>query len=318
MADYGYTLFCEGNDPLRLVDAGTKAEAAGFDFLAISDHIHPWVSEHEHSPFAWSILGALAVQTERVQLATMVTCPFLRYHPAVVAQMAATTAVMSGGRFTLGLGAGERLNEHVVGRGWPPVDVRHEMLREAVEAITELWQGGYTSYDGDYLTVEDCKLFDLPDEPIDFYVGASGDQSATLAAELGGGICSVEPLPEVVSTFTGAGGDASKVWGQVPLSWHEDEATAVRLAKERFRFGLTGWKVMSELPNPSAFDAATQFIRDTDVAEQLPCGPDPERHAAAISEYLDAGYQHVAVAFVGDDVEGFLRFWQDELRPRLD
>lgn len=316
MTAYGYTLFCEGHDPRDLVRAGIEAEAAGFDDLVISDHFHPWLPEHAHSPFAWSILGALAHATERAQLATMVTCPTVRYHPAIVAQMAATVAVMSDGRFTLGLGAGERLNEHVVGRGFPAAEVRHEMLDEALDVIQALWEGNYTSHRGPHFTVEDARIFDLPPDGIDLFVAASGPESVQLSIKAGG-LCCTDPQRELVEAFTGGGGGAADTWSQIPLSWHADEQEAVRLAKERFRFGLPGWKVMSELPNPVNFDAATRFVRDDDIAEKIPCGPDPERHAEAIRQYLDAGFGHVAVAYLGDDVPGFLRFWQNELLPLL-
>jgi G6PDH family F420-dependent oxidoreductase len=316
MTAYGYTLFCEGNDPRDLVQAGIDAEAAGFDDLVISDHFHPWLPEHAHSPFAWSILGALAHATDRARLATMVTCPTVRYHPAIVAQMAATIGVMSEGRFTLGLGAGERLNEHVVGRGWPSVEVRHEMLDEAIDVIRSLWQGGYVSHRCRHFTVEDARVFDLPSKEIELFVGASGPASVELAIKAGG-LCTTDPLPDLVHTFTAAGGPAANTWTQVPLSWHESEEQAVKLARERFRFGMPGWKVMSELPNPVNFDAATQFVRDEDVAEKIPCGPDPERHVEGIKQFRDAGFEHVAVAYIGDDVPGFLRFWNDEVLPRL-
>jgi G6PDH family F420-dependent oxidoreductase len=166
MPRFGYTLYCEGNGPGDLVRQAVAAEQAGFEFAAISDHFHPWLPSQEHSPFAWSVLGAVAHATDRIELATMVTCPIMRYHPAIVAQMAATTAVLSVERFTLGLGAGERLNEHVVGAGWPPVDVRHEMLREAIVIMRRLWAGGYVTHRGDHFTVEDARVFDLPETPI--------------------------------------------------------------------------------------------------------------------------------------------------------
>src|SRR3954452_7444852 len=172
MAAFGYTLYCEGNDPLSLVRQAVAAEEAGFDFLVISDHFHPWLPEQRHSGFAWSILGAVAQATSAIKLATMVTCPIIRYHPAIIAQAAATVAVLSDGRFTLGLGAGERLNEHVVGKGWPPVDVRHEMLREAVDIIRLLWQGGYQSFRGEHFQLEDARIFDLPDDPIEIAMAA--------------------------------------------------------------------------------------------------------------------------------------------------
>jgi G6PDH family F420-dependent oxidoreductase len=173
----GYKLFAEVFSPQELVAQAVRAEEAGFDFVEISDHYHPWLFSHDHSGFAWSILGTIAAGTKRIELATGVTCPFLRYHPAIVAQAAATTALLCDGRFTLGVGAGERLNEHVVGRGWPAAGVRHEMLREALEIIRLLWSGGYRSYRGRHLTLEDARVFDLPDTPPRIAVAAGGSPS---------------------------------------------------------------------------------------------------------------------------------------------
>ena len=317
MTRFGYTLYCEGNDPRSLVEQAVAAEEAGFDFLVISDHYHPWLTDQEHSGFAWSILGAVANATSRIKLATMVTCPIIRYHPAIVAQMAATVGVLSDGRFTLGLGAGERLNEHVVGRGWPPVDVRHEMLREAIGIIRKLWGGGYVSHRGPHFTVEDARVFDLPEQPIEIFVAASGGPSARLAAEAGDGICATEPDRELVESYLDAGGREDAVWGQVVLSWDATEEGGLETAHKQFRFAAGGWKVQSELPNPINFDAATSNVEPADLAEAIPAGPDASRHAEAADEFLAAGFRNLAVAYPGTDFRGFMRFWADEVRPAL-
>jgi G6PDH family F420-dependent oxidoreductase len=261
---YGYTLFCEMNPATELLKQAQMAERAGFDFLVISDHYHPWIKEHSDSPFAWSVLGGVAATTEAIGLGTLVTCPFLRYHPAVIAQAAATIQEMSGGRFTLGLGAGERLNEHVVGLGWPPADVRHEMLRESIEAIKELWKGEYVTYRGAHITVEDARIFSMPSKAPDILVAASGEQSAGLAAELGDGLVGVEADKQLIQSFESEGGRGKRRLGQVPISWDKDESVA-RANAMRFKFGVAGWKVMSELPNPVNFDAAAATVREDDV-----------------------------------------------------
>jgi G6PDH family F420-dependent oxidoreductase len=315
MPRFGYTLYCEGNGPRELVDQAVAAERAGFDFAAISDHYHPWLPGQEHSPFAWSVLGAVAQATDRIELATMVTCPIVRYHPAIVAQMAATTAVISGGRFTLGLGAGERLNEHVVGRGWPPVDVRHDMLREAIAVIRRLWQGGYVTHRGDHFTVEDARVFDLPEAPIDLYVAAGGPRAATLAAEVDAGVCATEPEERVIGAYLEAGGEADRAWGQVVLAWAGDEEAGLADAHAQFRFAAGGWKVQSELPNPVNFAAATQTLDPTDLAGVIPAGPDPQPHADAVRAFLEQGYERIAVAYPGGDPEGFMRFFCEQVRP---
>jgi G6PDH family F420-dependent oxidoreductase len=317
MPSYGFKLMTELHGPATLLEQARQAEGAGFDFLGISDHIHPWLDSHGHSSFAWSVLGGLATTTERVELVTMVTCPIVRYHPAIVAQMAATIGVMSGGRFRLGVGAGERLNEHVVGNGWPSADVRHEMLEEAIEVLRLLWQGGFQSHRGRHFTVEDAQIYDLPEQPVPIFLAASGDASATLAGEIADGLVAIDPQASIVDTFAEAGGDRSSTWAEVAVSWHPDEAEARRIAHEKLRFSAQGWKVMAELPNPVNFEAATEVVTEEQIAESVPCGNDPKAFAEAVQEFVDAGFEHVAVMPAGDDTEGFLRFWTDEVRPLL-
>jgi G6PDH family F420-dependent oxidoreductase len=317
MPHYGFKLMTELHGPATLLEQARMAEEAGFDFLGISDHIHPWLDSHGHSSFAWSVLGALARETERAELVTMVTCPIVRYHPALVAQMAATIGVMSDGRFRLGVGTGERLNEHVVGNGWPPVDVRHEMLREAIGVLQLLWQGGFRSHRGQYFTVEDARIYDLPAEPVPVFIAASGRESAELAGELGDGLVAIDADDAIVDAYTKAGGDRSSTWTEVAVSWHADEAEARRIAHERLRFSAQGWKVMAELPNPVNFEAATKPVTEDAIAEAVPCGNDPKRFVEAITEYAAAGFEHIAVLPAGDDTEGFIRFWTDEVRPLL-
>src|SRR4051812_38860424 len=295
MAQYGFTLMCEQSDPRDLVAAAVRAEQAGFDFLVISDHFHPWLDVQGQSPFAWSVLGALAHATDRIGLATMVTCPFVRYHPAIVAQAAATIGVMSDGRFTLGLGAGEKLNEHVVGAGWPAADVRHEMLRESVDIIRDLWAGGYVTRRGEHLTVEDARIFDLPAVPPDLFIAASGGESADLAARCGGGICMTEPNRDLVEAFAAAGGNRGAVWGQQPLVWSDDVAGGREVARARFRFGVPGWKVQSELPNPVNFDAATATVTLEDVAESVVVGSSADDLISQLKAWTDAGVSNLAV-----------------------
>jgi G6PDH family F420-dependent oxidoreductase len=317
MPRYGFKLMTELHGPAALLEQARRAEDAGFDFLGISDHIHPWLDSHDHAPFAWSVLGALARETERVELVTMVTCPIIRYHPVLVAQMAATIGVMSDGRFRLGVGAGERLNEHVVGRGWPPADLRHEMLREAIEVFRLLWQDGFHSYRGEHVTVEDARIYDRPDDPVPVFVAASGGPSASLAGELGDGLVAIDADSSIIDTYAAAGGDRSSTWTEVAVSWHPDEAEARRIAHERLRFSAQGWKVMAELPNPVSFEAATEPVSEDQVAEAVPCGNDPKPFVEAIQEYADAGFEHIAVLPAGDDIEGFIRFWTEKVRPLL-
>ena len=313
---YGYKLSAEGFGPKELVRQAQLAEASGFDFVEISDHFHPWLDSQGHSPFAWTVLGAIAASTESIGLATGVTCPTVRYHPAIIAQAAATLAIVSDGRFTLGVGSGERLNEHVVGRGFPAVADRHAMLREALEIIRLLWQGGYQSYRGEYLDLEDARVFDLPDELPVIAVAAGGTDAAELAAELGDGMFGTEPKAELLRTYRDSGG-SGRTYGEVGLAWAEDEAAAVKAAFESSRWSLTGWKVMSELPNPVNFEASAQFVREEDIAAQMPCGPDAAAHLEAIREYERAGYDHIVLANNGPDPDGFMDFFGRELKPAL-
>ncbi|MGW3293473.1 TIGR03557 family F420-dependent LLM class oxidoreductase [Streptomyces xiamenensis] len=313
----GYKLAAEGYGPTELVRQAVAAEAAGFDFVEISDHFHPWLDNQGHSPFAWGVLGAIAARTERIGLATGVTCPTVRYHPAVIAQAAATLALLSEGRFTLGVGSGERLNEHVVGRGFPDsVRVRQDMLREALEIIRLLWRGGYRSYEGRYLRLEDARVFDLPPSPPVLAVAAGGEDAARMAGELGDGLFATEPRGELVRAYRNAGGNGPR-YAEVPMAWAPDESSAVRAALETSRWALTGWKVMSELPNPVNFDAAAATVREEDVLNHFACGPDPERYAEVAQPFVDAGFDHLVMQNAGPDPDGFLDFYRSALDSRL-
>jgi len=312
----GYKLATEGFAPKELIRQAVLAERAGFDFVEMSDHYHPWVEAQGHSAFTWNLLSAIAVKTERIGLATGVTCPSVRYHPAVIAQAAATLAIISDGRFTLGAGAGERLNEHVTGTGFPGIRVRHERFREALEIIRLLWQGGYRSYDGRYLKLEDARVFDLPDELPVIAVAASGPRSAKIAAELGDGLFAVEPDGALVRRWRELGGHGP-AYGEMPLAWAPDEESAVRAVLEKNSFALSGWKVMSELPNPVNFAAATATVTPDQVREAFACGPDPKRHLDVARQYADAGFDHLVAMNAGPDPDGFLEFFASELAGPL-
>jgi G6PDH family F420-dependent oxidoreductase len=312
----GFKLIAEAYGPAEIVEQAVRAEEAGFDFVEVSDHFHPWVGEHEHSGFAFGMLGAIAARTSAIGLATGVTCPFVRYHPAIVAQAAATIAILSQGRFTLGVGAGERLNEHVVGAGWPAVATRHELLREALEIIRLLWSGGYHSYDGKHLRLEDARVFDLPDDLPGIAVAAGGPDAARIAGELGDGLFVTEPRADLIAAYEEVGGDGPK-YAEVPLAWASSVDAGAESARRLFRFGLTGWKVQSELPNPVNFDAATALITPDHLRDQFGCGPDVERHLEIARPFAEAGYDHLALINAGPDMNGFFDFFTKELGPAL-
>ena len=313
---YGYKLSAEGFGPKELIRQAVAAERAGFDFVEISDHYHPWLDVQGHSPFAWNVLSAIAVRTSTLGLATGVTCPTVRYHPAIVAQAAATLAIISDDRFTLGIGAGERLNEHVVGLGFPSVRGRHERLVEALDIINLLWQGGYQSYEGKHLQLEDARVFDLPDRLPVIAVAAGGKKAAELAATHGTGLFATEARADLVGAFTGAGGTGPK-YAEVPMAWATTEQAGVDEALRTTRWALTGWKVMSELPNPVNFEAASQTVRADDIREKFAVGPGAAPYLAALQEYAAAGFDHLVLQNAGPDPDGFLDFFAKELRPEL-
>lgn len=312
----GYKLATEAFGPKEIVRQAVAAEQAGFDFVELSDHYHPWLDVQGHSAFTWSMLGTIAAKTDRIELATGVTCPYFRYHPAVIAQAAATVALLSDGRFTLGVGAGERLNEHVTGRPFPQVRQRHAMLREALEIIRLLWQGGYRSYDGKYLQLDDARVFDLPETLPVIAVAVSGPSSVKIATELGDGLFATEPKPELVEGYAKGGGTGPK-YAEVPLAWAPDEEAAVEAVLEKTRWALSGWKVMSELPNPVNFDAASATVTADDVTRQFACGPDVARHLEVAQQFVDAGFDHIVTQNAGPDPDGFLDFFARELSGPL-
>jgi len=287
LAEIGYTMMCEQRSPKDLVEDLVHAERAGFDFSVISDHSHSWLEEQGHSGYTWSILGAAANATERIPLMTYVTCPTFRYHPAVVAQKAATMGILSDGRFTLGLGAGENLNEHVVGGGWLPVDVRHEMLREAIEIIRKLFSGGYVTHHGDYFDVESAKLFDRPPDTVEIGVAVSGRSSCRIAGEQGDFVIATQPMPELMEMSREFGGEGKPGVAQIPVCWGPDETECRRLAREQFAWAMTGWKVQAELPNPINF-AATETVTEDDIAGLIPCGPSVENITEGVKQFVDA------------------------------
>ncbi|WP_306232698.1 TIGR03557 family F420-dependent LLM class oxidoreductase [Agrococcus beijingensis] len=312
----GYKLFAEDVAPNELIRRAVEAERVGFDFVEISDHFHPWLPEHQHSPFAWAILSAIAAKTLTLRLATGVTCPSIRYHPAIIAQAAATLQIISDGRFTLGVGAGERLSERIVGQGWPEVGDRHQRLREAIEIIRLLWSGGTHSYRGEFLELHDARVYDLPDALPEIVVAAGGPQAAALAAELGDGLFATDPDASLLEAWRAVGGDGPR-YGEVPTAFAPDERAGAEAAHRRFRFGPLGWKVLAELPDPTAFDQATQHVRVDDMTDAFACGPDVERHVEVFDGFREAGFDHLALMDGGPDPDAFFAFFADQLGPRL-
>jgi len=294
----------EQSGPKDLVRYAIAAERLGFDFEVSSDHYFPWLDAQGHAPHAWTLLGAVAQATERVELMTYVTCPIIRYHPAVVAQKAATLGVLSDGRFQLNVGAGENLNEHVVGERWPAVGERHDMLEEAVEIIRELLTGDRVNFTGDFFQVDSARIWDLPDDPVQIGAAVSGPESIQRFSQLVDHLVAVEPDADAIHAWDDARGHAlpeSRKIGQIPISWDPDEGAAIERAHEQFRWFAGGWKVNADLPTTEAFEAASQFVRPEDVAEQIPCGPDLDAVVEAASAYWEAGFTDLAIVQVGDE-----------------
>ncbi len=318
MTKFGYTLMCEQSGPRELVRDAARAEQAGFDFEVMSDHYFPWLDSQGHAPNAWATLGAVAHATHRVELMTYVTCPTVRYHPAVVAQQAATVGLLSEGRFTLGLGAGENLNEHVVARGWPPANIRHEMLTEAVEIIRELFAGEYVNYRGDHFRVDSAKLWDVAPQPPRIGIAVSGANSCLLAGQHADAMIAVEPDAELGEQFDAAGGQGKPRIGQIPISWDPSKAAAIDRAHDQFRWFGGGWKVNAEIPGTAGFAAASQFVRPDDVADAISCGPDPADHVKAVQTFVDAGFTDIAIVQIGGETQpAFLDWAETEFLPAL-
>lgn len=298
---FGYTLMTEQSGPRQLVDYAVAAEEAGFDFEVSSDHYSPWLMSQGHAPYAWTVLGAVAQATSRVELATYVTCPIIRYHPAVVAQKAATLQLLSEGRFLLGLGSGENLNEHITGEGWPPVAQRQDMLVEAATVIRELFSGELVTWEGDYFRVDSARLWDAPDGGVPIGIAVSGEKSVSRFAPLADHLIAVEPDDEVIKAWDQEKGESSRKIGQIPICWDPDEERAIERAHQQFRWFGGGWAVNADLPTPAGFEGASQFVRPEDVAEQIPCGPDLDKIVEAAQPFQQAGFTDLAFVQVGDE-----------------
>jgi len=314
MVSIGYFLACEEFGPRELVRQAKVAEQAGFERLWISDHYHPWNDQQGHSPFVWSVIGALSEATP-LPVTTAVTCPTVRLHPAVIAQAAATAAVQHEGRFVLGVGSGEALNEHILGDRWPQADQRLAMLEEAVELIRALHRGGDVTYRGTHYTVENARVYTLPDEPVPVYVSGFGPKAARLAGRIGDGYISTIPNAELLNTFREAGGQNRPAQAGFKVCHAATEEEGVATAHRLWPNMQLPGELSQILPTPRHFEQASELVTKEMMAGTLPCGPDPERYVEAMRPYLDAGFDELYVQQIGPRQDEFFRFWEREVRP---
>lgn len=313
--EIGYTLSSEERQPQELIRNAQMAEASGFIFALISDHFHPWTDRQGSAPFVWSVLGAVAVTTKTLRVGTGVTCPIMRYHPAIVAQASATIGCLMPSRFFLGVGSGESLNEHVTGQAWPPPEMRQDMLEEAVDVLRTLHGGGERSHHGTYFEVYDARIYNLPKSPVPIFIAAGGKEADKLAARTGDGLICSAPSGETVDAFDGAGGAGKPRLGQLTVCWAKSEQEGLRPAHEYWPVaGLSG-QFKNELPRPAYLEQACKSVSPDAIRKEVVCGPDPQRHLEAIAGFVKAGFDHVYVHQVGPEQEGFIRFYEREILP---
>jgi G6PDH family F420-dependent oxidoreductase len=314
----GFWISSEEHGPKEMIRAAQRAEAVGFPYVQVSDHFHPWTDRQGQSPFVWSVIAGIAATTKTLTVGTGVTCPIIRTHPAIVAQAVATSAVMLDGRFFLGVGTGENLNEHITGAAWPALATRRAMLEEAIALMRLLFRGGERSFHGRFFTLDHARLYTLPREAPPIYVASGGPKSAALAARAGDGLIATSPDNELVATYDAAGGAGKPAYIEVQACWGTDADAARRLAHELWRLSGLGGQLVQELRRPADFEAATAPVTLETSTEHTPVGPDVEPYVAAVKRCVDAGFDHIGLHQIGPDQDGFLRFWERELSPALE
>lgn len=311
----GIGLSAEEHGPTTLVEHARAAHDLGFDDFAVTDHYHPWIDEQGHSPFVWSVLGALST-LDGVRLGTAVTCPTMRIHPAVIAQAAATAAVMADGRFWLGIGSGENLNEHILGDRWPPAPERLSMLEESIEVLRLLWSGGEQSFDGNHYVVEDARIYDLPDEPTPIMMSAFGPVATRIAAAHADGLVITSPDADTIATYREHGGRGDVI-ALAKVCWDDDEERARSTYYRLWPTSGVPGQLSQDLRTPSLFEQAIGTVREDDAVGDTPVGPDPEPYIAHLKELASAGVNRVYIQQVGSDAERAFRFLRDEVLPHL-
>ena len=307
----GYFLSCEEYTPAQLIEQAKMAQEAGFQSLWISDHYHPWNDEQGQSPFVWSIIGALS-QVVSIPVTTAVTCPIMRIHPAVVAQAAATSAVLHDGRFVLGVGTGEALNEHILGDRWPFAEERLEMLEEAVEVMRQLWAGEYVTHHGKHYTVDQAKIYTRPPQPPKVFVSAFGPKAIEVAARIGDGYISTSPDADLVKEFRKRAGSGKTVQGGFKGCWAPTEDEGAEIAHRLWGTSGIPGELSQVLPSPKHFEQAAQLVTTEMTRQSLPCGPDPAGHAEQLKKYQEAGFDEVYVSNIGPNYRELIDLYRRE------
>jgi G6PDH family F420-dependent oxidoreductase len=312
----GLTLSSEEHGPRSLVDLAILAEERGFDFVSISDHYHPWISAQGHSPFVWSVLGSIAAATESIEVGVGVSCPIVRIHPAILAQAVATTGLLMEERLHWGVGTGENLNEHVLGDPWPAYEVRAAMLEESVALIRRLWAEESVTHRGEYFVVEDARILDRPAKPVPIVISAFGDNSAELAARIGDGLWLSSLNPDTIKAFEKSGG-TGPIFSQLTVCWGPDRDEAIKLAHRQWPNTALPGQLNQELRTMLDFEQAVELVTPEILSEKVPCGPDPEPIIKKTLEAREAGVDHLYFHQIGDDQDGFVTFWEKEIRGAL-
>jgi len=317
MVEFGYKLSSEEHGPLDLVRNAKMAEDAGFTFAMISDHYHPWISREGQSPFVWCTIGGISQSTTNLKLSTGVTCPTIRIHPAIIAQAAATAASMMPGRFMLAVGSGENLNEHILGDRWPPAPVRIEMLEEAVDIIRLLFEGGTQDYHGVFYTVENARIYTLPETLPPILVAATGEMAAETSGRIGDGFVTSGADKEALEIFKVSGGVGKPSYAETSVCFAKDEAQARRTAYQQWPISANKGEMNRELPTPEHYEQLASMVDEEDVAGKVVCGPDPQRHIDNLRKFIDAGFDNICIHQIGKDQKGFIDFYVKKILPEF-
>lgn len=317
MVEIGFKLASELFNANELINYVQHAEKAGFDFASISDHYHPWLSQQGNSPFVWSTLGGISQVTKNIGLMTGVTCPTIRQHPALVAQAVATVATLLPGRFVLGVGSGENLNEHIYGDHWPAAPIRIDMLSEAVDVIRTLWQGGMQDYDGLYYHVENAQIYTLPDELPPIYMAADGPIAAKAAADYGDGLIVSGGKKDILDMYQKLGGKGKPSYTEISLGWAETDKEAVDLVYKYWPLMAIKGNISWDIPTQTHFEELAKNVKKEDIPKRMPCSSDPQTHIDLINDNIEAGFDRICIQQIGDNQVEFIKFYKEEVLPEL-